>query len=52
MVFFFDFRRIDVLQDGVINKTVMVFGKQVKNVGWEQQVLVKLNRAILELWWW
>ena len=30
----------------------MVFWKQVKNIGWEQLVLVELNRVILELWWW
>ncbi len=52
VIFFFNLRRIDVLKNAFINETIMVFGKQVENVGWEQQMLVKLNRAVLEFWWW
>ncbi|MCW7551651.1 hypothetical protein NX722_03120 [Endozoicomonas gorgoniicola] len=52
MVLLFNFRGINVLEDGLIDVAVMIFGKKIKDVGWKQQVLVELNRAILEFWWW
>ena len=52
VVFFFDFRCIDALKDNFVYKAVMTFGKQIENNGWKQQMLIKLNRTILELWWW
>ena len=52
MVLLFNFRGVNVLEDGLIDVAVMIFGKKIKDVGWKQQVLVELNRAILEFWRW
>ena len=52
VVLFFNFRYIYALEDGFIDVAVMIFGEQIKNIGWKQQVLIELNGAVLELWRW
>ena len=48
VILLFQLRCIDMLEDIFKNETVVIRWKQVKNVRWEHQVLVKLNGAIFK----